>query len=159
MFQLNPLDLPGAWWQHSLMLLISGIIGCIIGFCHRNATFFALQSRLAKAGNDLLECEQRLVNYTTSATKSAQDDLKVIEGIGPQIEKLLYEAGVCTYGQLSVATPAMIKETLAKAGSGFQMHNPQTWPRQAMLAAAGQWDELYEWQDTLDGGNEFFSAN
>ena len=159
MFQLNPLDLPGAWWQHSLMLLISGIIGCIIGFRHGNATTSILRNHLADVVNDFSECQQRLIKLARSTTKSAQDDLKVIEGIGPQIEKLLYEAGVHTYRQLSLANPAAIREILDKEGARFQMHNPQTWPRQALLAATGQWDELHEWQDTLNGGDESFSSN
>jgi len=30
--------------------------------------------------------------------------------------------------------------------------NPSTWPDQAQLADAGEWDKLKQWQDELDGG-------
>ena len=32
------------------------------------------------------------------------------------------------------------------------MHDPKTWPKQAEMAAAGEWDKLSKWQDELKGG-------
>ena len=32
------------------------------------------------------------------------------------------------------------------------MADPTTWPKQAKMAAAGDWDALKKWQDELDGG-------
>jgi large subunit ribosomal protein L21 len=31
-------------------------------------------------------------------------------------------------------------------------HDPETWPKQAGMAASGDWDGLKKWQDELDGG-------
>ncbi|MEM9886549.1 MAG: 50S ribosomal protein L27 [Bacteroidota bacterium] len=83
-----------------------------------------------------------------------KDKLTKIEGIGPKIQSLLYEAGILTFVALSGTEPEKIREILLAAGNRYKMHNPTTWPKQAALAAAGQWDELKEYQDKLDGGKE-----
>ena len=46
------------------------------------------------------------------------------------------------------------REILNKAGERFQIHDPGTWPRQAKLCYEGKWQELKDWQTTLDGGRE-----
>ncbi len=84
--------------------------------------------------------------------KVKQNDLTIIEGVGPKISELLATAGLDTWAKVGAATPEQIKEILTAAGSRFQMHNPTTWPKQAELAAAGKWEELQKWQDELDGG-------
>jgi predicted flap endonuclease-1-like 5' DNA nuclease len=77
------------------------------------------------------------------------DELTKIEGIGPKTADALKAAGVTSYGQLAAMTPDQIRAVLSKAGlSG----DPGTWPKQAQMAAAGQWDVLKTYQDTLDGG-------
>ncbi len=86
------------------------------------------------------------------ATKKA-DDLKKIEGIGPKIASILTEAGYETFAKLAKADPEKIREILLdKGGKRYAMHNPETWPQQAQMAADGKWDELKKWQDELDGG-------
>jgi len=86
------------------------------------------------------------------AADAKPDDLKKIEGIGPKIASLLTEAGIPTFEALSNTEASKIKEILAEAGSRYRMHDPTTWPAQAKLAAAGDWDGLKKWQDELDGG-------
>ncbi|MEL6635192.1 MAG: 30S ribosomal protein S1 [Bacteroidota bacterium] len=86
------------------------------------------------------------------APKAEGDDLKKIEGIGPKIAELLVAAEVATFQQLSETTPDRIREILTEAGSRYKVHDPTTWPEQAKLAAAGEWDKLKEWQDNLQGG-------
>ena len=81
-----------------------------------------------------------------------QDDLKLIEGVGPKIAGLLAEGGLDTWAKVAASTPEAIKEILAAAGARYASHNPGTWPKQAELAAAGKFDELKTWQDELDGG-------
>jgi hypothetical protein len=41
---------------------------------------------------------------------------------------------------------------LAAAGDRYKLAKPNTWPKQAGLAAAGKWGELQEYQDYLDKG-------
>jgi len=82
------------------------------------------------------------------------DDLKLIEGIGPKIEKLLHDAGIRTFKDLASADVSFLEEVLEKAGPRFRLADPTTWPRQAALAAAGKWEELKELQESLMGGRE-----
>jgi len=82
------------------------------------------------------------------------DNLRKIEGIGPAIERLLNDNGINTFAQLAATEVSALEAILSEAGSRFSVHRPDTWPRQAALAAAGQWDELKAWQDELDGGKE-----
>ena len=89
-----------------------------------------------------------------SGKKIKQDDLKVVEGIGPKIEGLLQEAGIETWEQLANADTDKVQAVLDEAGPRYRMHNPATWAKQANLAATGQWAELEELQDRLKGGVE-----
>jgi len=66
------------------------------------------------------------------------DDLKVIEGIGPKMATILNEAGIVTFKQLATTKVATLREILAAAGPRYKMHNPSNWAKQAKLAAAGK---------------------
>lgn len=83
---------------------------------------------------------------------SNPEDLKIIEGIGPKIEKLLKEAGINNWTDLSMTSIQRLNEILDKAGESFRLAKPETWPKQAELAAAGKWGELSSYQEFLDGG-------
>ena len=79
------------------------------------------------------------------------DDLKRIEGIGPKISALLQEAGIRNYAQLAAAGVSRLEEILAEAGLS-SLAKPATWPEQASLAAAGDWEALETLQNELKGG-------
>jgi len=81
-----------------------------------------------------------------------EDDLKVVEGIGPKIEGLIKGAGIYSYVSLATTPPEQIKNILLAGGDRFKMHDPGTWPAQSSLAAQGRWDELNALKDELDGG-------
>lgn len=83
-----------------------------------------------------------------------KDDLKAIEGIGPKIEKLLKEAGIKTWLQLSESPQKTLSDILEKAGKRYQLADPGTWPQQAKLAAEGKWQDLMALQDNLKGGKK-----
>ncbi len=57
-----------------------------------------------------------------------------------------------TFQELADSPVERLQEILDNAGPRYRMHNPGSWPKQAGLAAAGQWDELKALQDELDGG-------
>lgn len=99
---------------------------------------------------------QPVVNSVSKAQPMAfkQDDLKIIEGIGPKIESLLQEGGIDTWHTLSQKTADDIKVILRAAGERYRIHDPSTWPEQAQLAFEGKWDELQEFQDALSGGKD-----
>ena len=82
------------------------------------------------------------------------DDLKKVEGIGPKAAEALVNAGIDTFAKLSKTEPAKIKEILTDASSNMAHLEPGSWPKQAKMAADGNWDELKEWQDNHKGGIE-----
>lgn len=79
------------------------------------------------------------------------DDLKRIEGIGPKINSVLNEANVQTFAQMAAMSSEALRQILDAAGMA-PIHNTSTWPEQAGLAAAGDWDALKKLQDDLTGG-------
>lgn len=96
------------------------------------------------------------VQAKTSSSKSKrntkENDLTRIEGIGPAIQKILKAKGIKTFRKLSNTKIAILREILEKAGPRFTMHVPDTWARQAGMAASGKWEKLKAWQDKLHGG-------
>jgi len=109
-----------------------------------------------------LEKEARLL-AEQAALKAAEaphakvvaDDLKVVIGIGPKIARLLMDHGITTWKALSETSPATITEIMLKeGGERYRIHNPETWPHQALLLHEGRWDELKEMQGKLDGSKE-----
>lgn len=83
---------------------------------------------------------------------SGQDDLEVIEGIGPKIAQVLARARIETFSQLASTPVDRLRAILAAAGSRFVSHDPTTWPEQAQLAADGNWDAFKALTDELMGG-------
>ncbi|QXP60480.1 hypothetical protein [Olleya sp. HaHaR_3_96] len=81
-----------------------------------------------------------------------QDDLTVVEGIGPKIKELFHNHDVTTWAALANCSVEKCEEVLKSGGKRFELHKPGTWPKQADLAANGLWKELNDWQDLLDGG-------
>lgn len=84
----------------------------------------------------------------------SDDDLTIVEGIGPAIGRLLNEHGVHTFTELSRKSVDELGAILKAGGERFRNHHPHTWPRQAEMAAQNRWEELRAWQDSLDGGLE-----
>ncbi len=78
------------------------------------------------------------------------DDLTILEGIGPKINKLLHEAGIVTFAHLAATDVRELKAILDPAK--LQFIDPSTWAEQAKLAAAGKFDELKVLTDSLKGG-------
>ena len=87
-----------------------------------------------------------------SGKKITQDDLKMVEGIGPKIEGLLHAAGIMTWQNLADAPEADVQKILDDAGPRYRMHQPATWAMQAQLAANAEWERLEKYQDWLIGG-------
>lgn len=86
------------------------------------------------------------------ATSKKADDLKLIEGIGPKAAEALVAAGVDTFAKLSKKSVEQINAILSEASGTLAHLDPETWAKQAELAAAGKFDELKTWQDELNGG-------
>ena len=93
-------------------------------------------------------------SFAVLGKKWKQDDLKIVEGIGPKIAELYHNAGIKTWKQLSETPTSKSEEILNAAGKRYKIHNPSTWAKQAEMCYLGQWSELKAWQDTLKGGKE-----
>jgi len=86
--------------------------------------------------------------------KIKENDLKIVEGIGPKIEELFHTAGIRTWKALSETSVEKCRQILDDGGERFRIHKPDTWPKQCELAHLGKWNELKEWQDQMTGGKE-----
>ncbi len=82
------------------------------------------------------------------------ESLKVVEGIGPKIQSILYAQGINTLRQLANSEPEQLRDILRQEGSRYLAHDPATWPKQAGLAAAKDWDGLDAYKSQLKGGRE-----
>ena len=82
---------------------------------------------------------------------SSPDDLRRIEGIGPRISGILREAGITTFAQLAHTDVSRLRTILSESGLRAPA-DPTTWPEQAKLAAAGDWDGLAALQAELERG-------
>lgn len=108
-----------------------------------------------EASHDLPEMETTAPALATQdlvAATDQKDDLKIVEGIGPKIEELLFQHHIYTFRQLSATPVNRIKEILTSAGSRYAMHDPGTWPAQPLLAANGEWENLKAYQGFLNAG-------
>lgn len=83
-----------------------------------------------------------------------QDDLTLVEGIGPKIQELFHNHDIHTWKTLSETSVSKCQEVLNTGGERYSVHNPGTWPRQAAMAYQGDWQKLKDWQDILDHGKE-----
>ncbi|NPA46456.1 MAG: hypothetical protein GXO24_04485 [Chlorobi bacterium] len=107
---------------------------------------------------ELDECRKKALSarntgygFAGTAAKTAaparKDDLKVVEGIGPKIEQLLYAEAIYTWEDLADTPVERLRQILDKAGPRYRVHDPESWPFQARMAAGGRWDELEKWQE------------
>lgn len=129
-----------------------------------NPESWIAQARLAAEGkvDELIAYQKKdgvskLENMINAGQKGGfgkyrRDDLKIVEGIGPKIEKLLKDAGIDTWKKLSEADVGDLQKILDAAGPSFRLADPKSWPVQAELADGGQWAKLKEYQDALQGG-------
>tara|TARA_R110002049_G_scaffold306800_4_gene505870 strand:+ start:815 stop:1357 length:543 start_codon:yes stop_codon:yes gene_type:complete len=79
--------------------------------------------------------------------KIKQDDLKVVEGIGPKIEGLFHSFDIKTWQALSDVSVAKCQEVLNSGGDRYRIHDPSSWPMQAKMCYEGKWEDLKRWQD------------
>jgi len=107
------------------------------------ATAATVSSGAAKSG---------AFKFDASAAKAAlgknvkQDDLKIIEGIGPKIEGMFKEHGIKTWKVLSEASLIECQKILDTGGTRYKIHDPASWPMQAKMCYEGKWAELNKWQ-------------
>lgn len=99
------------------------------------------------------------VPFDTAAAKAAfgkkkvrENDLTIVEGIGPKISELFHNHDIKTWEALAGTSVDTCQEVLNTGGKRYEIHRPGTWPQQAEMAAKGKWSELKKWQDEHDYG-------
>lgn len=130
------------------------------GIASANTETWPRQAQLAarREWTKLMALQASIGGSARQATRTPEvdrdDNLTIIEGIGPKIEAVLKANGIHSFGQLAVAEPDRLKEILMAAGPQFNVADPETWPLQAGLAFEGLWERLEELQERLRAGRE-----
>ena len=136
----------------SIKVLLEGEGGMMASM---DPTTWPAQAKMAADGEwDKLGVWQDELDGGRVVAAAEPDDLTKVEGIGPKVAELLNGVGITTFQQLSTASADSIKQTLTEAGGVMATMDPTTWPQQAAMAAAGEWEKLQAWQDELDGGRQ-----
>jgi predicted flap endonuclease-1-like 5' DNA nuclease len=162
-----------------IALIVAALLGFIIGYlCRRirKARFIALENekeqlsiKLDASVKQLNACNRKLedcinqkdkaVAFDAVAARNAfsmkitENDLKIVEGIGEKIASILNKRGIVTWLQLSQKSPEAIKDILLEdGGPTYKIHEPKTWPEQALMAYEGKWTQLKEYQEQLTAG-------
>jgi predicted flap endonuclease-1-like 5' DNA nuclease len=86
-----------------------------------------------------------------------RDNFTKLEGIGPVVNELLHSAGIDTFEELARTDVNRLAQILNDAE--LPMINPGTWPEQAELAAAENWDTLNNLKNELSGGRRRSKIN
>ena len=79
-----------------------------------------------------------------------EDDLEIIEGIGPKVAKVFKAAGILSFDDLAHASVEKVNDVLKSAK--LTMMDSAGWIEQAKLAAKGDMDGLKKMQDEMKGG-------
>lgn len=91
------------------------------------------------------------ISDTVLETAVINNDLTIIEGIGPKMSAALIAGGIDTFAKLADSSEEQIRAAIQAAGMRFAPSVP-TWPTQAKHAANGDWDGLKSYQSTLKSG-------
>ena len=79
---------------------------------------------------------------TVLGTPVSIDDLRLIVGIGPTVEELCHGIGIRTWADLAATEVSLLQTMLNDAGARSKTNDPTTWPRQAELLAARDWESF-----------------
>jgi predicted flap endonuclease-1-like 5' DNA nuclease len=89
---------------------------------------------------------KKVVAKKVVVTKTdVKDDLKVIKGIGPVLEKSLNDLGITAYEQLAKMTIKDVTSVLASAGINTKIYDLSGWKAQAKLALKGDMEAVKNW--------------
>jgi predicted flap endonuclease-1-like 5' DNA nuclease len=103
---------------------------------------------VAETSPDVASEMERTTTTDEPPSPLEPDDLKQIEGIGPKIAGILADAGITTFTELA-ETDAATLDKIVREDAGIKIANPASWPQQAALASAADWDGLAEMQKRL----------
>lgn len=92
---------------------------------------------------------EKLAAKVLGFSSANPNDLKVVEGIGPKLEKVLKQSGIHNWDDLQHNSVDELKSILAEAGDRYRLADPANWAHQASLAAAGDWRALKQLQQRM----------
>ncbi|NNF19975.1 MAG: hypothetical protein HKN61_09360 [Flavobacteriaceae bacterium] len=157
---------------HWGLLILIGIIGLIMGYYLGKAnkksgidpaSMAVLESKNKSLLSELEACRKQVeklgseaqtagTGFDAVSAKSVfgkrikENDLKLVEGIGPKIEGLFHNFDIKTWKDLSEVTVERCYEVLSSGGDRYKIHDPSSWPMQAKMAQQGDWRALHKWQ-------------
>lgn len=82
-------------------------------------------------------------------TKPENDNIWLIYGITPKVQKLLSSVGIESFQAIIDADVEGLEKILQEGWVSYKRYNPATWPDQARLALDSHWRELEEYQAIL----------
>lgn len=88
-------------------------------------------------------------NFSDYSPFIKNNNLKVIEGIGPKIEGILNKAGYVTWQDLANADLDALQNIMHDAGPRYRIHSPQTWQNQIQMCIDKNWQGLIDFQQQL----------
>lgn len=160
------------WLIPLLVGILCAVFGYILGKGGSSSARISedlkiLEEKNAKLEAELAVCNQKLssgaaemssytatsIPFDAKAARAAfrkrvkEDDLKVVEGIGPKIEGLFHNYNIKTWKALSDTSVAKCQEVLDSGGAKYQIHDPASWPMQAKMCYENKWKELHQWQE------------
>jgi predicted flap endonuclease-1-like 5' DNA nuclease len=96
--------------------------------------------------------EDQFLGRGLSGVDIGVEDLTLIEGIGPKVNRLLHENGISSFKDLASTELARLRDILDSAG--FRYMDPGSWAEQAGLLAENRVQEFQELIKKLKGGRK-----
>jgi len=93
--------------------------------------------------NDMTNASNQFVD---KYEKIKDDNLQILEGIGPKMESILKENGISDLTTLAGKSHAELKAVLDKYGDKYKIIDPSDWTAQAKLASDRDFDGLVAYQ-------------
>ena len=106
----------------------------------------ALKTEAAQAEKSKSETKPK-----KAAATGEVDDLTKLEGVGKKMAAALVAGGFDSFAKIAAASEDELRAAIEAAGMKLAP-SLATWPEQAALAAAGDWDGLQTLQNSLQGG-------
>ncbi len=109
----------------------------------------ATEAATAKLEKELEERAQEEASQK-ARIRHMQDDLTVINGIGPRVSSVLRAAGIKSFSKLAQKEPEEIQGILVAENPRLtRLTDPSTWHEQARMAADAEWEDLRALQDSF----------
>jgi predicted flap endonuclease-1-like 5' DNA nuclease len=104
------------------------------------------KNKVVKKQEAVIEKKEEKVSANIQVTETEViDNLKVIKGIGPVLEKSLNDLNITAYDQIAKMTIADLTDLLNNAGINAQIYDLSGWKAQAELALTGDMDAVKNW--------------